>query len=173
MMEVSATIVAALLAVAAAFGVAFWSAGRSERAIYRKSQEERALALVEEFHSKAMKINRSRAAEALLAPRSETLTYQGYKIDDLQGWESISELLHYFDKMAVLIDAERVDLELLRQLMGRYIHRWSTFYLGPAHINLERFEVPGLTDSDEPAEAHPLKWGIDSLSRHFASPELG
>lgn len=67
-------------------------------------------------------------------------------------------MLHYLDKVEVMLETRWVEYKLLDRLLGRYIRIWGTRYL-----NLNRL----LDHSDW----HDLRVSIEQLTRRFESSD--
>jgi hypothetical protein len=85
-------------------------------------------------------------------------------------WIAISYLLHYLDKVEVLLDAHLVDRELLDPLLGRYIRVWLE-YVGPDHLLLDGYRGPGDHDG-RITEWHSLKESLHHLGQRFRGGEF-
>jgi hypothetical protein len=67
-------------------------------------------------------------------------------------------MLHYFDKVEVMLETRWVEFKLLDRLLGRYIRIWGMKYLDLNHL---------LDHSDW----HDLKASIEQLNRRFESSD--
>ena len=149
------SIVIGLIGVFVGAFLASWLArGRA----VKEARVRHTLNLVEEFHSRDMLIARNVAKAALTSDKSQHLTIEECQALGEDKWIAISTMLHYFDKVEVMLETRWVEHKLLDRLLGRYIRIWTTTYLDPDRLL-------------DQSEWHDLIVSIAQLSRRLGSPD--
>jgi hypothetical protein len=145
------SVVTGLIGIIVGAVLASWLArGRA----VKEARVRHTLNLVEEFHSHEMLKSRIAAREILKARPvdiGESRPLSG------ESWIAISMMLHYFDKVEVMLETRWVEFELLNRLLGRYIREWGK-YLSPSRLL-------------DHSEWHDLRLSLDQLNRRFGAPE--
>lgn len=112
-----------------------WLSSRRERRL------NLTLALFSEFHSPAFNTIRIRAYDVL--ERSGGAAFDvTYEKADLDQRQALSSILHYFEKVALLMRSGAVDRRLIKRFLRQYVGWWR----------------PLLCPEGSPAMAHP-EWG--------------
>lgn len=124
----------------------------------KEARVRHTLNLVEEFHSREMLIARNVAKVALTSERRQSLTIEDRQALGGEDWIAITMMLHYFDKVEVMLETRWVEFKLLDRLLGRYIRIWGTKYLDLNHL---------LDHSDW----RDLRASIEQLNRRFESSD--
>jgi hypothetical protein len=149
------SIVIGLIGVFVGAFLASWLArGRA----VKEARVRHTLNLVEEFHSRDMLMVRNVAKAVLTSDTSQHLTIEECQALGEDKWIAISTMLHYFDKVEVMLETRWVEYKLLDRLLGRYIRIWTMTYLDPNRLL-------------DQSEWHDLIVSIVQLSRRFGSPD--
>ena len=110
----------------------------------RRSKSERAVNLYWDFHSKDMGIARVNSDKLLSrelgdTPKSDFELYQALSIDE---WCHISRVLHFFERVEILLDrglvAKRITLLLFRDYFEYYWTRYLSKMYDRARLEHER-----------------------------------
>jgi hypothetical protein len=160
-------VVTGLIGVIVGAFLAAWLA-RAQRV--REARTQHTLALVEEFHSPRMLEARHLAKSTLVYHEGPPISVAEHRSRGGQEWIAISSVLHYLDKVEVLLDARLADRDLIDRLLGRYIRVWLE-YVGPDHLLLDAYQGPG-HHNGQVTEWHPLKESLRQLARRFPGGEL-
>ena len=145
------SVVIGLLGVIVGAFLASWLArGRA----VKEARVRHTLNLVDEFHSREMLIARNAAKAALTSDENQHLTIEGIRALGQENWIAISTMIHYFDKLLVMLETRWVEYKLLDRLLGRYIRVWTTTYLDPNRLL-------------DQSEWHDLIVSVEQLGRRF------
>jgi hypothetical protein len=130
------------------------------------------LNLIEEFHSREMLKARNVAARVLTSAENPPLTVEQCMAQGEDVWIAISTVLHYFDKVEVLLETKWVEYELLKRLLGRYVRLWAR-YLDPNHLLLEAAILSDPSKSVSSRDWSGLRLSLDQLNERFAESNDG
>lgn len=102
-------------------------------ALYNEWREKRAtrrdvtFRLYDEWHSPDMLKARLRTDEILRWPADDgTSGLPELIVDMSDDWMAVSLVVHYFERVGLLLRARRTDRSLLKQTLGHYIESWKT-----------------------------------------------
>jgi len=134
-------------AMGALFGAATrWSAMRGERRV------RLTLDLYAEFHAPHFNHVRILAHEALTAAPGMP---EAYEAADGEAKEAVSSIVHYWEKVALLMRIGALDERLLQRFLGQYARWWSELLCVD----------DSLDDSEWGATLKDVSWAFERLKR--------
>nr|MDT0664859.1 hypothetical protein [Micromonospora sp. DSM 115978] len=129
---VAAGLGGAVGAVAGAALTAYVAARRTARATQDKAVVDTTLQCYQEFLSREMREARVKA-EAVLRRNEESAEPKSFdqlaSTCDIESWEAVTRLVHYFEQVAVLHSLGSLDLTVARRTLGPYFVRYYDHYL--------------------------------------------
>jgi hypothetical protein len=138
----------------------------------KEARVRHTLNLVDEFHSREMLKARNLAFEVLISAANPPTSVAECIKRGEETWISISLLLHYFDKVAVLLEAGWVDRKLLKRLLGRYVRVWGR-YLGPSYLLLDTADSSDSSGSVTQRDWSSIRFSLEKLNERFAESADG
>lgn len=138
----------------------------------KEARVRHTLNLIDEFHSREMLRARNVAAKVLTSAENPPLSVEQCMAQGEEVWIAISVVLHYFDKVEVLLETKWIEYELLKRLLGRYVRLWVR-YLGPNHLLLDAAIPTDSSKSVSHRDWSGLRLSLDQLNKRFAESNNG
>jgi len=87
----------------------------------KERRVQHTLSLIDEFHSREMLRARNVAAKVLTSSENPPLSVEQCMAQGEEVWIAISTVLHYFDKVEVLLETKWIEYELLQKLNSQHL----------------------------------------------------